>query len=54
MSSTMTAELVCRALRMAIGQKQTTEGVSLPSDRSSQYASHQYQALLKQHGIIYL
>lgn len=52
MSPTMLAALVCQALQMAIGQRQTTVGLILHSDRGSQYASHEYQALLKQHGII--
>ena len=52
MSPTMPAELVCRALRMALGQRQPGAGLMLHSDRGSQYASHEYQALLKQHGII--
>ena len=52
MSPTMPAELVCRALRMALGQRQPGAGLMLHSDRGSQYASHEYQALLQQHGII--
>ena len=52
MSPTMPAALVCQALQMAIGQRQTTVGLILHSDRGSQYASHEYQAMLKQHGII--
>jgi putative transposase len=52
MAATMPAELVCRALRMAIGQRQPKAGLILHSDRGSQYASHEYQALLKQYGII--
>jgi transposase InsO family protein len=52
MDATMPAELVCRALRMAIGQRQPQTGLILHSDRGSQYASHEYQALLKQHGIV--
>ncbi|KAF4530881.1 hypothetical protein B566_EDAN018925 [Ephemera danica] len=51
MSPTMPAELVCRALRMALGQRQPGTGLMLHSDRGSQYASHEYQALLNQHGI---
>ncbi len=51
-SSTMPAELVCRALQMAIGQRQPAAGLILHSDRGCQYASHEYQALLKQHGFI--
>ena len=52
MSPAMPAELVCRALRMALGQRQPGAGLILHSDRGSQYASHEYQTLLKQHGII--
>jgi len=52
MSPTMPAELVCRALRMAVGKRQPGAGLMLHSDRGSQYASHEYQTLLKQHGII--
>ena len=52
MSPTMPATLVCRALLMAFGQRQPGRGLILHSDRGSQYASHEYQALLKQHGII--
>ena len=52
MSPTMPAALVCQALKMALGQRQPTAGLMLHSDRGSQYASHEYQALLKHHGII--
>ncbi len=52
MSPAMPAALVCQALQMAIGQRQPTAGLMLHSDRGSQYASHEYQALLKHHGII--
>ena len=52
MSPAMPAELVCRALRMSLGQRQPGAGLILHSDRGSQYASHEYQTLLKQHGII--
>jgi transposase InsO family protein len=51
LSPTMPAELVCRALRMALGQRQPETGLMLHSGRGSQYASHEYQALLNQHGI---
>ena len=37
MDATMPAELVCRALRMAIGQRQPQAGLILHSDRGSQY-----------------
>jgi putative transposase len=46
MSPTMPADLVCRALQMAIGARQPSPGLVLHSDRGSQYASHEYQALL--------
>jgi len=52
MSPAMPAELVCRALRMALGQRQPGAGLMLHSDRGAQYASHEYQTLLKQHGIV--
>jgi transposase InsO family protein len=52
MSPTMPAALVCQALQMAVGQRQPSVGLMLHSDRGSQYASAEYQALLKQHGII--
>lgn len=52
MSPTMHTELVSRALLMAIVQRQPAAGLILHSDRGSQYASHEYQSLLKQHGII--
>ena len=52
MSPAMPAELVCRALQMALGHRQPAAGLILHSDRGSQYASHEYQDLLKQHGII--
>jgi putative transposase len=51
-SPAMPAELVCRALHMAIGNRQPAAGLIMHSDRGSQYASHEYQALLKQHGFI--
>ena len=51
-STTMPTALVSRALHMALGQRQPTAGLILHSDRGSQYASHEYQALLTQHGIV--
>lgn len=52
MNSAMPAALVCQALLMALGQRQPGTGLMLHSDRGSQYASHEYQALLEQHGIL--
>jgi putative transposase len=37
---------------MAIQQLQSAQGFIVLSDRGSQYASNEYQALLNQHGII--
>ena len=52
MSVTMTADLVCRALVMAIGARPTLIGLIVHTDRGSQYASHDYQRLLKRYGLI--
>ena len=52
MGATMHAELCSRALRMALGQRKPASGLLIHSDRGSQYASHEYQKLLKQHGLI--
>lgn len=51
MAPHMQTELVSAALRMAIQQRQPAPGLLLHSDRGSQYASHDYQRLLKAHGI---
>lgn len=48
----MKKALVIRALMMAINLRKPPPGLIHHSDRGSQYASHAYQALLKQHGII--
>jgi transposase InsO family protein len=52
MSATMPADLVCRALKMAIGARKPAAGLIMHSDRGSQYASFEYQALLQQHGMV--
>lgn len=52
MAPNMPAELVCDALRMAIGQRKPVSGLIVHSDRGSQYASRQYQALLQEYGFI--
>lgn len=44
--------LVIKALDMAITQRKPKRGLLLHSDRGSQYASHEYQALLWRNGII--
>lgn len=45
----MTADLVCRALNMAIKSKRPDQGLILPSDRGGQYCSNEYRKIVKQH-----
>lgn len=52
MSSRMTADLVCDALKMAIWQRKPQRGLIVHSDRGSQYASHEYRRLLKIYGCV--
>jgi len=52
MDRRMKKALVIRALLMAINLRQPPPGLLHHSDRGSQYASHAYQALLKQHGMV--
>jgi len=52
LSSRIKAELVCDALKMALGQRKPAIGLIVHSDRGKQYASHQYRELLKVHGCI--
>ncbi|MGY0193859.1 IS3 family transposase [Leptothrix sp. BB-4] len=52
MAPNMPAELVCSALQMAIAQRRPAPGLIVHSDRGSQYASGQHQALLARHGLI--
>lgn len=48
----MTSGLVSEALMMAIGRRDPESGLILHSDRGSQYASREYQQLLKEQEII--
>ena len=48
----MDTGLVIRALEMAVGQRKPPPGLIHHSDRGSQYASRQYQRLLKAHGMV--
>ncbi len=48
----MKKALVIRALMMAVNLRKPPAGLIHHSDRGSQYASHDYQKLLKQHGMI--
>lgn len=50
MAPSMPASLVCDALRMAVQQRRPPPGLIVHSDRGSQHASDQYQALLAEHG----
>lgn len=47
MDETMSRELVLKALRMAIQTRQPDKGLITHTDRGSQYASEDYQKLLK-------
>ena len=48
----MTADLVCKALNMAIKNKRPNKGLIVHSDRGSQYCSHAYHKTIKQHQFI--
>ena len=48
----METSLVSRALMMAINLRHPPEGLLHHSDRGSQYASHAYQTLLRQQGMM--
>jgi len=49
---TMTRELVCDALMMALWRRGFPRGVLCHSDRGSQYCSEDYQKMLKSYGLI--
>lgn len=48
----MTTKLVSDALTMAVWRRRPAKGLLHHSDRGSQYASHDYQAKLKEYGMI--
>lgn len=50
--STMSRQLVCDALMMALRRRGFPQNVLFHSDRGSQYCSEDYQTLLKQYGFI--
>lgn len=52
MAPDMQATLVCRALQLAIAQRQPAAGLIVHSDRGSQYASAAHQTLLSKHGLV--
>ena len=51
-ATSLQTSLIMNALTMAINRCRPKPGLLLHSDRGSQYASDEYQTLLKQHGII--
>lgn len=52
MAPEMPATLVCAALQMAIVQRNPNSGLIVHSDRGTQYASAEHQALLKKYGLV--
>ena len=52
LSNRMTSQIVIDALQMALWRRHMPKNVIVHSDRGSQYCSHAYQALLKQHRLI--
>jgi len=51
-SSRMTRQLVIEALQMALGRRDPGQGLVHHTDRGSQYASFDYQDILKEHDIV--
>ena len=49
-SNRMKRDLATRALKMAVALRQPPKGCIHHADRGSQYCSHDYQKLLRQHG----
>jgi putative transposase len=52
MQTSLARHLPLQALQMALEQRHPAPGLVHHSDRGSQYASHDYQALLAQHGLL--
>ena len=52
MAPEMPAALVCAALQMAVTQRNPAPGLIVHSDRGTQYASAEHQALLAKHGLV--
>jgi len=52
MAPAMPTALIMSALEMALQQRRPARGLVLHSDRGSQYASAEYQAMLARHGIV--
>ena len=52
MAAAMPAALVCTALQMAIVQRNPAKGLTVHTDRGTQYASAEHQALLARHSLV--
>lgn len=52
MEATLSRELALKALRMAISKRQPPKGLIAHTDRGCQYASNDYQALLRLYGAV--
>lgn len=52
MQPTMSSQLVCDALMMALWRRGFPHGILFHSDRGSQYCSHAYQIMLKHYNVI--
>lgn len=52
MQPQLTRDLVLQAVLMAVWQRQGVEPVILHSDRGAQYTSQEFQAFLRDHGIV--
>lgn len=52
MQSSMHADLVLRALVMAVWQRKPAPGLLIHSDQGSQFTGHEWQDFLKAHGIV--
>lgn len=52
MGERLTSELARRALLQAIEQRSPGKGLLVHSDRGKEYYAHDYQALLKEHGMV--
>ena len=50
-SNRMKRNLAIRALKMAIALRSPPKGCIFHSDRGSQYCSHDYQKVLREHGL---
>ena len=51
-SNRMKRDLAIRALKMAIALRSPPRGCIFHSDRGSQYCSHDYQKILREHGLL--